>query len=70
MILDRPLITGKTLEEITKDNLYPLKESSIEEYNELKVNKAYAQVLYYYLNNAKTMIHSPSKKPIKMLIQL
>ena len=40
IILDRPMITGKTLEDITASNAYPLKEASIPSYNELKVNQA------------------------------
>lgn len=47
MILDRPLIDGKTLEEITKENQYTLKEMGIVEFNECKVNQAVLMIIEY-----------------------
>ena len=70
VVLDRPIITGKTLDEITKDNRFPLKEASIMEYNEPKVNQAYAKILNYYLKHARRIIKSHENKPIKMIIQI
>ena len=60
MILDRPFIDGKTLAEITKDNTFPLKEMSILEYDEFKVNMAIMLIINYFMN----------QKDEKLLIQI
>lgn len=60
MPLDRPFIDEKTLEEITKDNTYPLKESNVIEYNESRVYLALLLIIDYYKNT------QPGKR---MLIQ-
>lgn len=61
MPLDRIFIDGQALEEITKNNPYPLKESSILNYNEHQVYLALLLIIDYYKKS------QPGKK---MLIQI
>lgn len=59
VVLDRPLITGKTLDAVTSGSKaaeYALKESAIEEFNEQRVNLAYLLILKYYISFAPLKI--------------
>lgn len=58
IVLDRPFIDEKTLEQITKDNFFPLKENSILDYNESKVFLSLLLIVDYYKNTnpGKSMI--------------
>lgn len=53
MVLDRPFIDKKTLAEITKDNTYSLKEMSILNYDEGKVNMAVLLIINYFVKQNK-----------------
>lgn len=48
MPLDFPFLTNKTLENITQNNCYSLKEMSIDEYNECDVNLFLMLVIEYF----------------------
>lgn len=70
-ILDRPVITGECLDKITSENKYALKEASIMEYDEFKVNHAYALILKYYLTNARKIAQATTHDDqIHMTIQI
>src|SRR3990167_2863297 len=69
-VLDRPLINGKTLAEITAQNPYPLKESSIASYNEAQVNLALALITLYYIQNGHQLLHKPDTAPLTITIQV
>lgn len=63
-ILDRPFIDAKTLEEITQENIYPLKESSILGYNEARVNLAITTILMYYILHGRQIRRKTDQKMI------
>ena len=68
VVLDQPVVTGETLDKITENNKFTLKEASILNYNEKKVNLAYTAIIDYYLNNANKIIKNTTlNKPIKMV---
>jgi hypothetical protein len=69
-ILDRPLLNGIDLDEITKSNVYPLKESSIPEYNEAKVCLAHALFLKYYIGHAREIAEKSNREDVKIVIQV
>lgn len=69
-ILDRPLLNGVDLAQITKKNEYPLKESSIEEYNEPQVNYNTATILHYYIQNAHQIAKRPKEETTNIVVQV
>lgn len=69
-VLDRPLIDGKTLQEITESNTYPLKESSIESYNEAKVNLAFLLTALHYLQHGHTFLNKDQNQDITLTLQI
>lgn len=70
MVLDRPLIDGVTLDEITEKNNFPLKEMSIPEYNETNVNLSLLLITNYYLENGHRLLDKSPSDPLKLLIQV
>lgn len=69
-VLDRPLLDGKTLAEITTHNPYPLKESSIAQYNEAQVNLALALITIYYLQQGHTLLQKPANELMTICLQV
>lgn len=70
MILDRPLVDHHTLDDITQDNVYPLKESSIPDYNELKANAVYLLVVSYFMDYAHQIMSCPKNQPLRFVVQI
>lgn len=69
-ILDKPLLNGVDLAQITKKNEYPLKESSIEEYNEPQVNYNTATILHYYIQNAHDIANRSPDETTNIVVQV
>ena len=69
MVLDRPLIEGVTLDTITETNTYPLKEMSILDYNETKVNLAILLITNYYIQNAHKLLNKMPNETIYVTLQ-
>ena len=70
IVLDRPIITGETLDVITEKNAYALKEASIIDYDEVKANTAYAAILHYYLQHGRRDLNKDKNKPVKLLVHI
>ncbi len=70
IVLDRPTITGETLDAISNKNNYKLKEASILEYDEHKVNLAYSAVLDYYINNTRRLSKKNNVQIPKLVIYI
>lgn len=69
-VLDRPLVDEKTLEEITLNNPYELKESSIESYNEAKINLAVLSIVHHYLENGHELLKKPISDDVVFTLQV
>lgn len=69
-ILDRPLIEKRDLDEITKENTYLLKESSLLEYNEPQVAMIQALVIKYYIENGHLITNKNRDEPVRMVINV
>lgn len=70
VVLDRPFEDGIEWQELTNRNSYPLKETSILEYNEAQVNYAYAIIMHHYITKAHEIIGKPEDQTAKILIQV
>lgn len=70
MVLDRPLLDGKTLDVITNENTYPLKEMSLEQYNETNVNLSLLLITNYYIENGRKLLKKSKTEPVNMVIQV
>jgi hypothetical protein len=70
VILDRPLLNGVDLNELSAKNIYPLKESSIPDYNEAKVCLAHLMLLKYYIGQAHVVAKKPDSEKVKIVIQV
>jgi len=70
LILDRPFETGIDLIELSEKNKYALKESSLLDYNEPKVNLTYVIFLNYYISNAHKIADKDLDKKVKIVIQI
>ncbi len=70
VVLDRPFEDGSEWQEITDANIYPLKESSLPEYNEASVNLAYVSILHYYIVNAQELLGKSPDSEATVLIQV
>lgn len=69
-ILDRPLHDGVELREITKKNVYPLKEANITSYNERRAALATAAVLKYYIECAHSVVSLDDCDYAKIVVQV
>ncbi len=70
VVLDRPFIDGAEWNEITKNNSYALKESSLLSFNEPKANLAYALILCHYIKQAHKISSKEKDDEVKILIQV
>lgn len=70
VVLDRPFADGIEWNEITKNNHFPLKETSIQNYNEAKVNLAYAAIMHYYITHAHLLTNKPQNNAAEIAIQV
>jgi len=70
VVLDQPLCTGKDLDLITEENSFLLKECSILNFDETRVNLAYANILRYYLKNAHSIAQKSDNQIVRILIQV
>lgn len=70
VVLDRPFDDGMDLSEITAQNSYPLKESSILSYNEPQVNLAYLNVIHYYIIHAHAIANKPDGEIVRLTVQV
>ena len=70
MPLDFPFETNKTLEQITQNNPYSLKEMSIDEYNECDVNLFLMLVIEYFrLEGESLLIQVHRGKSVRIFIE-
>lgn len=70
VVLDQPLCTGIDLDTITQDNTFPLKESSLEAFDESRVNLAYYNILSYYLRHAHRIVGKGKDCLVRMMVQV
>jgi len=69
-VLDRPLIDGVTLEEVTAHNTFSLKEMSLDDYNEIQVHLAVLLILNYYINEGHKILNKPITEPVNFLFHV
>lgn len=70
VVLDRPLVDGKTLHEITTHNPFSLKESSIETYNEAQVNLAFTLITLHYLQHGHTIMKKAPEQDMHLVLYI
>ena len=70
VVLDRPFIDGAEWIEITKNNTFVLKESSLLSFNEAKVNLAYALILCHYIKQAHAIASKRENEEVKIVLQV
>lgn len=70
VVLDRPFHDGLDLEEITSNNSFPLKESSIISYNEIQVYYAFISVIDYYIRCANTLYSKANEEDVRIVVQI
>lgn len=70
VILDRPFEDGMEWQELTNLNTFPLKETTLLDYNEAQVNFAYATIMHYYMTHAHQIVNQSKDQVIKILIQV
>ena len=69
-VLDRPLHDQKDLDEITDANSYPLKESSISEFNEPETLLATALTLKFYVENTHSITQMDDDEKATLMVQI
>ena len=70
VVLDQPLCTGEDLDVITRENPYPLKESSLEAFDEDRANLAYYNILRYYLQHAHAIAGKEKSHTVRIMVQV
>lgn len=70
VVLDRPFEDGLDLAEITENNSYPLKESSIPTYNEAMVHYAFLTTVHYYITHAQEISKKNRNRSARMVVQI
>lgn len=69
-VLDRPFLDGADLAEITASNPFPLKESSIDTYNEAMVAYAFLTTFHYYATHAHEIAHKDKADTVRIVVQM
>jgi len=70
VVLDRPFYDGIEWQVLTDNNIFPLKEASILEFNEAQVNFFYVTMMNFYKQNAHAIANKPKKEIARILIQV
>lgn len=69
-IMDHPFTNGVEFKDIKKRNIYPLKESSVAEYNEPQVNYAFVEIVHYYLTSGHRIAQKPPSETLNIVVQM
>lgn len=70
VVLDRPFEDHVEWKELKSSSLFPLKETTIQDYNETQVNYTYATLMNYYITQAHHITNKPLEETTKVLIQV
>lgn len=69
-VLDLPFIDGVELEQLTTNNKFYLKESSIADYNELQTYFMHASLIKYCIDNAHKISNKTSDDKVGIIVQI
>jgi hypothetical protein len=69
-IMDHPFVNGVEFRHIKEKNIYSLKESSVEGYNEPQVNYAFVEIVHYYLTNGHCIVQKTPGETLNVVVQM